>query len=305
MPLEATPRLSLIAITLTYFRQRDSLAISALLNAQPANSFSLTSLTRFLAAETLSEARVNPSEIDSLVNFYGSIAAKLHAELEDTCLSREVVRVNDDVLPNLHWGDVQMKIKGSDLLAEQLACALGDELDKLAGRVTVVSSKLSLEAPNTSHYADVFVPSSLLARAFVILPDFQTRLWRTTEEWLNRGIFTYPMQGPGEILTINTLIYGAGGALREFFGEEKKGRGLLLSVGTVVTVEVSRPAERWGWHDIVLAIKDSDKVRHREFENALPPKVRDAWEGLGRCIGLDGSQELRNMEVADLMKLLL
>jgi hypothetical protein len=297
MPLEATPRLSLIAITLTHFRQRDSLAISTLLNAQPANSFSLTSLARFLAAETLSEAHVNPSEIDCLVSFYGSIAAKLNAELEDTCLSREAV--NDDVLPNLHWNDVQMKVKGSDVLAEQLACALGDELDKLADRM--VSSKPNLEGHNTSHYAAVFVPSSLLARAFVILPDFRTRLWRTTEVWLNRGIFTYPMQGPGEILIVNTLIYGAGSALREFFGEEKKGRSLLLSVETVI--EVSKPVDRWGWYDIVLAIKDSDKGQRREFENVLPPKVRDASEGLGKYVG-DGTQELRNMEVADMMKLL-
>jgi len=152
-----------------------------------------------------------------------------------------------------------------------------------------------------SHYYDAFVSSSVLVRAFTILPAFRTRLWRVVEEWIVRGIFSGTMQAPADILVTTTLVYGAGEALREYLGTEKKGTGKMYSMWTYVRLV---PEERWGWYNIVSAVNDSAALIDPDFGTVLPRKVRDAFSGLGEYIG-DGRQEMRTMQVAELELLLI
>lgn len=275
------PRLSPLTSIPTYFRQLNFVALSELINAQPSHSFSLTSLLRAIASNVITEAYTKNLDVDALVTFYGDVAAGINPDLGDTIMIDNKLRRNIPIrVANNNSGDL---VKGSELLAVHLSIALWDVLHRLTSRRVNSDGELDDRPPSPSYFSKVFVLSILLARAFALLPTFQSYLWPVIEEWAVRGIFSGATQAPADLIVAITVIYGAGNHLREFLGEEKKGRGKVSSVRTL------ERDDRWGWHDIVFALRDSDALLtgNEDYIGMLSWEVRYVFSSLGEYVGDD------------------
>jgi hypothetical protein len=159
--------------------------------------------------------------VDSLIEFYGNTAAKLHSSLSHPGNQAGVKPPAEQTRPiQTHVLDAA----GGDLLVEHLAHQLWNELYGPTSRVYTPNVELDQRTGGRRYYRSAFVQSALLARAFSLQPSFRPRLWRTVEEVLVKGIFSGTQQELGNFIVTAVLIYGTGSAIREWM-KNNSGQG--------------------------------------------------------------------------------
>ena len=238
------------------------------------------------ARNTILLAFNKPSDIDSLVEFYGSVAVKIDTSLEHPGNQIDGQPLRSETRPKHTY---VLPAKGGDLLAEHLTCQLWDELWGPTSRVFTPNPEFDRKEGGRDYYRSAVIHSSLLARAFSLQPSFRARLWRVVEEVLIKCLFSGTMQEPGNFVVTAALIYGAGNAIREWLSTHS-GTGKDWYQWDDVR---KQPDAVWGWSDIVAALENADSLVDPEFETAVPTQAMTLFKGLKDYVG-DGKTELQD-----------
>jgi hypothetical protein len=233
-----------------------------------------------------------PSDIDSLIEFYGNVAAKLPDSLWHPGNQKDVRPLREQTRPKQTH---VLLAQGGDLLVEHLAHQLWNQLHGPTSRVYTPNADYDKNEYGKSYYRPAFVHSAVLARAFSLQPSFRDRLWRVLEEVLIKCLFSGTQQEPGNFVVTAVLIYGAGDAIRAWLSNNS-GRGKDWYQWHDV---LNKPDEVWGWSDIVAAFQDVDSLVEPEFEAAVPGPAMGLFKGLKDYVG-DGKSEMRDWSAEQL-----
>lgn len=172
---------------------------------------------------------------------------------------------------------------GPDILGEHLSKALFDSMWGTTSRAVTPDEETDRDQSKEYYYKSS-VQATILARAFALAESMRGLLWRNIEDILVKGLFSGDEQEPGVFVVLAAIFLGAGKEIKDYMGDEKKGKGRDWLWYDDVTTEADA---RWGWKDVVEALKSQPGPA---MVDRLPGYVKGSFE-LAKKHVLEGSEE--------------
>jgi len=172
---------------------------------------------------------------------------------------------------------------GPGILGEQLSKALFDSIWSATSRAVTPDVETDRDQSKEYYYKSS-VQATILARAFALAESMRSSLWRDVEDVLVKGLFSGDEQEPGVFVALAAILLGAGKEIKDYMGEEEKGKGQRWLWYDDVRTEAEA---RWGWKDVVEALKGQPGPA---MVDRLPEYVKDSFELAKRHV-FDGSEE--------------
>lgn len=241
------------------------------------NTTALDHLLSSIASQLALSSLAHRETIDDYVTFVSFAALQINSAATHP---GTIVKEGDEQLYRiapLH------PASGPDILGEHLSKALFDSIWKATSRAVTPDEENDREH-SKEYYYKASVQATILARAFALAESMRGPLWRDVEDILIKGLFSGDEQEPGVFVALAAIFLGAGKEIKDYMGEEKKGKGRdWLWYDDIKT----KPDVAWGWKDVVEALKSQPGPA---MVDRLPEYVKGSFE-LAKKHVAGGSEE--------------